>query len=190
MKAQTSKNRDIYIYFSLGKYSLLPRINQDYYYSFHWINRLYKQIYNRLNSVRARIHTHTYTRIPSITNSWTRNNFIYVVFPQQPRAIVAPAARGKEFSLSDYDRIVRRGGPAFQPRCQVPRPNGGKGEGRRREDPRCGDTAKNGWKNPPPIRSNDTAERHRLNIEAGGSPARFATVVLTQFFHAVSSGRC
>lgn len=137
MKAQTSKNRDIYIYiFSHGKYSLLPRINQDYYYSFRWINRLYKQIYNRLNSARARVythvHTHTWIRAPRRSkhyHSWTRNNFIYVVFPQQPRAIVAPAARGKEFSLSDYDRIVRRGGPAFQPRCQVPRPNGGGEEG-------------------------------------------------------------
>lgn len=143
------KSRYIYIYFFPLKifFKTLSRIKQNY--SFHWINRLYKQIYNRLNSTHTHIYRYALRGVPSITNSWTRNNFIYVVFPQQPRAIVAPAARGKEFSLSDYDRIgevVLRFNDAARFQQSLTGAT------------RCGDTAKNGWKNPRPIRSNDSGD--------------------------------
>ena len=58
-------------------------------------------------------------------------------------------SEGREFSLSDYDRIgevVLRFNDAARFQQSLTGAT------------RCGDTAKNGWKNPQPIRSNDSGD--------------------------------
>ena len=56
------KSRYTYIY--LFPWKIFNFNNQDY--SFHWLNRLYKQIYNRLNST----YTHTWIRAPRRSNKY------------------------------------------------------------------------------------------------------------------------